>query len=87
MAKKSKQPTQKSGKKSLLKNIENKLAEAVKDFHKKISDKKLEKKIHKAGKILSKSLTMKQIKVVHKEKVENSKKEKKVQEREKEVAS
>ena len=87
MAKKSKQPTQKSGKKSLLKNIENKLAEAVKDFHKKISDKKLENKIHKAWKILSKSLTMKQIKVVHKEKVENSKKEKKVQEREKEVAS
>jgi hypothetical protein len=86
MAKKNKQPSQKSKKKSLLKDIEIKLAEAVKDFHRKISDKKLEKKIHKAGKILSKSLTMEQIKVVHKEK-DNTKKSKKEVEKEKELVS
>ncbi len=82
MAKKNKQPSRKSEKKTLLKDIESKLTEAVKDFHRKISDKKLEKKIHKAGKILSRSLTMEQIKVVHKEKAKAPKKQKKVQEKE-----
>jgi len=85
MAKKTKQQTQKSAKKTLLKEIEVKLADTVKPYHKKISDKKLEKKIHKAGKILSKSLTMEQITVVHKEKVKTSKKDRKVAE--KEIAS
>lgn len=87
MAKKNKQPSKNSEKKTLLKDIESRLTEAVKDFHRKISDKKLEKKIHKAGKILSKSLTMEQIKVVHKEKPKTSKKDKKVVEKEKEAVS
>jgi hypothetical protein len=86
MAKKNKEKAPKSSKKSLLKDIENKLTETVKGFHKKTSEKKLEKQIRKAGKILAKSLTNKEhIKVVHKEKVKVPKKSKKVAE--KEVAS
>ena len=86
MAKKNKEKSPKSSKKSLLKEIENKLTETTKGFHKKTSEKKLGKRIHKAGKILAKSLTNKeQIKVVHKEKVKAPKKAKKVVE--KEVAS
>jgi hypothetical protein len=84
MAKKTKQRSQKSAKKTLLKEIENKLADAVKGYHKKISDKKLEKQIHRAGRILSKSLTREQITVVHKEKTKLPKKDKV---EEKEVAS
>lgn len=82
MAQKEKQTSRKAEKKMLLKDIESKLSEAVKDFHRKISDKKLEKKIHKAGKILSKSLTLEQIKVVHKEKTKSPKKEKKQEQQE-----
>jgi aminoglycoside phosphotransferase family enzyme len=86
MAKKNKEKSPKTSKKSLLKEIETKLAETVKGFHKKTSEKKLEKQIHKAGKILVKSLTNKDhIKVVHKEKIKLPKKSKKVAE--KEVAS
>jgi hypothetical protein len=85
MAKKSKQHSQKSAKKTLLKEIENKLADTVKGYHKKISDKKFEKDIRKAGKILSKSLTKEQITVVHKEKTKAPKKDKKAEE--KEIAS
>jgi hypothetical protein len=83
MAKKSKKSSQKPVKKTLLKEIEGKLAETVKGYHKKISDKKLEKQIHKAGKILAKSVSNKeQIKVVHKEKDKSPKKDKKVAEKE-----
>jgi hypothetical protein len=82
MAKKTKQQSQKSAKKTLINEIENKLADTIKEYHKKISDKKFEKQIHKAGKILSKSLTKKQITVVHKEKNKAPKKEKKVEEKE-----
>ncbi len=82
MAKKSKQPTQKSVKKSLLSEIETKLADTFKGYYKKISDKKFEKELHKAGKILSKHLTKDQITVVHKEKTKSPKKEKKVEEKE-----
>ena len=82
MAKKIKQPTQKSVKKSLLKEIEGKLAESVKDYHKKVSPKKFEKKLHKAGKLLSKSLVKEQITVAHKKKVKGPKKAKKVAEKE-----
>jgi hypothetical protein len=82
MAKKNKQPSQKSAKKTLLKEIENKLADTVKGYHKKISDKKFGKEIHKAGKILSNSLTKEQITVVHKEKPKDLKKAKKVEEKE-----
>jgi len=86
MAKKTKEQSPKSSKKALLKEIEIKLADTVKDFHKKSSEKKLGRQIHRAGKILAKSLTNKEhIKVVHKEKVKVPKKDKKVAE--KEVAS
>ena len=88
MAKKTKQYSQKSLKKTLLKEIEIKLADTVKGYHRKTSNKKLEKQIHQAGKILAKSLTKEQISVAHKEKPRESKKEKKVEEKtEKEVAS
>jgi len=82
MAKKKQQQGKKTQKKSLLKEIENKLAETVKGFHKKTNAKKLDKQIHKAGKILVKSLTREQITVVHKEKAKDPKKNKKVDEKE-----
>jgi hypothetical protein len=84
MAKKKKQPSQKAAKKTLLKEIETKLADTVRGYHKKISDKKLGKQIRKAGRILSKSLTKEQITVVHKEKTKAPKKDKI---EEKEIAS
>ena len=91
MGKKNKDQSLKSSKKSLLKEIESKITETVKGFHKKTSEKKLEKQIRRAGKLLAKSLTTKeQIKVVHKKKTKSPKKEKKVAEKkvaEKEVAS
>ena len=46
MGKKNKDQSSKSSKKSLLKEIESKIAETVKGFHKKTSEKKLEKQIH-----------------------------------------
>jgi hypothetical protein len=86
MGKNNKDQSPKISKKSLLKEIESKIAETVKGFQKKTSEKKLEKQIHRAGKLLAKSLTNKKhIKVVHKEKTKVPKKEKKVAE--KEVAS
>jgi hypothetical protein len=66
----------------MLKEVENKLTETLKGYYKKISDKKFEKEIHKAGKILSKHLTKEQITVVHKEKTKAPKKEKKVADKE-----
>jgi hypothetical protein len=86
MAKKNKEQSPKSSKKSLLKEIESKITETVKGFHKKSGEKKLARQIRKAGKLLAKSLTTKeQIKVVHKKKTKSPKKDKKVAE--KEVAS
>jgi aminoglycoside phosphotransferase family enzyme len=86
MGKKKKDQSPKSSKKSLLKDIESKIAETIKGFHKKTSERKLEKQIHRAGKLLAKSLTTKEnIKVVHKEITKAPKKDKKVAE--KEVAS
>jgi hypothetical protein len=82
MAKKKKQDIKKSSKKSLLKEIESKLAETVKGYRNKISAKKFGKQIHKAGKILAKSLTREKITVVHKEKTKAPVKEKKVEEKE-----
>jgi hypothetical protein len=76
MGKKTKRP-QKAAKKMLLKEIEVKLADTVKDYHKKISDKKFGKHIHRAGKILARSLTKEQITVVHKEKTKQPTKVKK----------
>jgi hypothetical protein len=80
MAKEKKPNEKKNLKKSLLKEIENKISETVKGYNRKISAKKLDKQIHKAGKILVKSLSLKQIKVVHKEKNKSPKKVKKVAE-------
>ena len=86
MGKNNKDKSPKKSKKSLLREIESKIAETVKGFQKKTSEKKLEKQIRRAGKLLAKSLTNKEhIKVVHKEKAKGPKKEKKVAE--KEVAS
>lgn len=86
MGKKTKERSPKTSKKSLLREIESKIAETVKGFHKKTSEKRLERQIRRAGKLLAKSLTLKEhIKVVHKEKTKTPKKEKKVAE--KEVAS
>ena len=86
MGKKNKDQSAKASKKSLLREIESKIAETVKGFHKKISEKKFEKQIRRAGKLLAKSLAHKEhIKVVHKEKTKGPKKEKKVAE--KEIAS
>jgi hypothetical protein len=83
MGKKSKDVSAKSSKKSLLKEIESKIAETVKGFHKKTSEKKLEKQIRRAVKLLAKSLTTKEhIKVVHKKKTKGPKKEKKITEKE-----
>jgi hypothetical protein len=78
MAKKNKPESKKLQKKSLLKEIEIKIAETVKGYHRKISAKKLEKQIHRAGKILAKSLVKEQITVAHKEKPKQANKEKKV---------
>jgi hypothetical protein len=86
MGKNNKDKSPKTSKKSLLREIESKIAETVKSFHKKTSEKKLKQRIRRAGKLLAKSLTNKEhIKVVHKEKTKAPKKEKKVVE--KEVAS
>ena len=86
MGKNNKDQSPKTSKKSLLREIESKIAETVKGFQKKTSEKKLEKQIRRAGKLLAKSLTFKEhIKVVHKKKTGAPKKEKKVAE--KEVAS
>lgn len=62
MAKKIKQTSQKSIKKNLLDQVENRITESLKDFSKKISDKKFRKTIHKAGKLLTRSLATKPVK-------------------------
>jgi hypothetical protein len=82
MAKEKKPNGKENLEKTLLKEIENKISETVKGYSRKISAKKLDKQIHKAGKILVKSLSLKQIKVVHKEKNKSPKKDKKVAEQE-----
>jgi hypothetical protein len=82
MAKKKKQQGKKAQKKTLLKEIEIRLTETFKDFHNKTSAKKLDKQIHKAGKILVKSITRKQITVVHKEKNKEPEKNKKIDKKE-----
>ena len=76
MAKKNKQHSQKSVKKTLVKEIESKVGDVVKEYHKKISDKKFAKEIRKVGKTLSKFLAKEHISVVHKEKVKAPKEKK-----------
>ena len=64
MAKKVKQHKQQSIRKTMLREIEGKLAESLKDYHKKVSEKKFSKKLRKAGKLLSQSLVVKNISAV-----------------------
>ena len=72
MAKKMKQNSLKSLKKSLLLKIEGKLSESLTEFPKKINEKKYKRVIHKAGKILTKSLVINPVKAT-----ENKTKQKK----------
>jgi len=62
MAKKIKQTSLKSLKKSLLLKIEDKLSESLTEFPKKINEKKYKRVIRKAGKILTKSLVINPVK-------------------------
>jgi hypothetical protein len=62
MAKKIKQDSLKSQKKSLLLKIEGKLSESLIEFPKKLNEKKYKRIIHKAGKILTKSLVINPVK-------------------------
>ena len=62
MAKKTKQHSLKSLKKSLLLKIEGKLSESLTEFPKKLNEKKYKRIIHKAGKILTKSLVINPVK-------------------------
>ena len=66
MAKKIKSTSQKSLKKTLLRQIEGKLTESLMDFPKKISEKKYQKTIHKAGKLLTNSIALKPVKATSK---------------------
>ena len=66
MAKKAKQHAQKSLKKTMLKEVQGKLAESLKEYHKKISEKEFQKKLRKAGKILTNSLAKENITLVPK---------------------
>lgn len=75
MAKKKKK-VQKSLKKTLLKQVEVKLAESLVDFPKKFSEKKYKRTIHKAGKILTKSIAVKPMKSVSKTEAKKSKEKK-----------
>ena len=66
MAKKIKQTSQKSLKKTLLSQIEGKLTESLKDYPKKISEKKYRKSIRKAGKILTNLVALHPVKATSK---------------------
>ena len=71
-----KQSSQKSLRKTLLDQIEGKLNETLKDFPRKISEKKFRKTIHKAGKLLTHSIALKPVKVVSQSDIKKSKKKK-----------
>ncbi|HEY4156008.1 MAG TPA: hypothetical protein VGM24_11290 [Puia sp.] len=73
MAKKVKQHSQKSIKKTILKDIEGKLAETLKEYRKKVSEKKFKKSLRKAGKILGNSVTIESIAVVPKKQSKSKK--------------
>src|SRR3984885_6807809 len=76
MAKKIKQNSLKSLKKSLLLKIEGKLSESLTEFPKKINEKKYKRVIHKAGKILTKSLVINPVKATDNKTEKKSKKKK-----------
>jgi hypothetical protein len=82
MAKKVKSTSQKSLKKTLLKQIEVKLTESLVEFPKKGSAKKYQKTIRKAGKLLTNSIALKPVKATSKnDKKKSGKKKKAVQEK------
>lgn len=77
MAKKIKQNSLKSLKKSLLQKIEGKISETLNEFPKKINEKKYKRVIRKAGKILTKSLVINPVKATdNKKETKKSKKQK-----------
>jgi hypothetical protein len=76
MAKKMKQNSLKSLKKSLLLKIEGKLSESLTEFPKKINEKKYKRVIHKAGKILTKSLVINPVKATDNKKEQKNPKKK-----------
>lgn len=76
MAKKIKQTSQKSLKKTLLDQIESNLTKSLIDFPKKISEKKYLKTIHKAGKILRNSLAISPVQSVSQTDLKKAKKKK-----------
>jgi hypothetical protein len=77
MAKKMKQNSLKSLKKSLLLKIEGKLSESLTEFPKKINEKKYKRVIRKAGKILTKSLVINPVKATDKKTEQKKPKKKK----------
>ncbi len=76
MAKKIKQHSLKSLKKSLLSTIEEKLSDSLTEFPKKINEKKYKRVIHKAGKLLTKSLVINPVKATNDKTEKKSKKKK-----------
>ena len=76
MAKKVKQKSQKSLKKDLQTQVETRITESLVDLPKKISGKKFKKTIEKAGKILTRLLATKPVKVTTKKELSKSKKKK-----------
>jgi hypothetical protein len=62
MSKKIRQDSVKSQKKFLLLKIEGRLSESLIEFPKKINEKKYKRVLHKAGKILTKSLVINPVK-------------------------
>ena len=79
MAKKIKQNSLKSLKKSLLQKIEGKLSETLTEFPKKINEKKYKRVIRKAGKILTKSLVINPVKATDGKKVSKKPKKQKAE--------
>jgi hypothetical protein len=77
MAKKMKHNSLKSLKKSLLLKIEGKLSDSLTEFPKKINDKKYKRVIHKAGKLLTKSLVINPVKATDDKKEQKKTKKKK----------
>ncbi|HEY2647661.1 MAG TPA: hypothetical protein VGI38_00650 [Puia sp.] len=77
MAKKTKENSFKSQKKSLLLKIEGKLSESLIEFPKKLNEKKYKRIIHKAGKILTKSLVINPVKASDAKSEEKKSKKKK----------
>jgi len=73
---KTKKTNKKSLRKTLLKDVEGKLIESLKDYPKKIKEKKYKKRIHKAGKILTGSIALKPIKSISTSDLKKSKEQK-----------